>query len=104
MLTAVQDGRLTLERLVTLMATNPRHIYTLPEQPDTWIEVAMTPYTIRNEGLHTKCGWTPFAGMKAGGRVEQVILRGEVVYRDSRILAAPGSGRVIPEVKDIYET
>jgi carbamoyl-phosphate synthase/aspartate carbamoyltransferase/dihydroorotase len=35
MLGAVKAGRLSLERLIALMATNPRHIYNLPEQPNT---------------------------------------------------------------------
>lgn len=97
MLTAVRDGRLTLERLVELMVTNPRRIYNLPQQPDTRVEVIIEPYTIRNEGLQTKCGWTPFAGMKAAGRVQRVILRGQVVYKDHQVLAQPGSGIMINE-------
>ena len=95
MLTAVRDGRLTLERLVELMATNPRRIYNLPQQPGTRVEVDMQPYTIANEGLQTKCGWTPFAGMAAAGRVRRVILRGQVAYKDGQVLARPGSGRMI---------
>jgi dihydroorotase len=95
MLTAVQDGRLTLGRLIALMSVNQRRIYNLPEQPDTQVEIDMSPFTIRNEGLQTRCGWTPFAGMQAGGRVRRVTLRGRVVYEDGRVLAAPGSGQLI---------
>ena len=39
MLTAVRQGRLTLARLVELMATNPRRVFGLPDQPDTFVEV-----------------------------------------------------------------
>jgi dihydroorotase-like cyclic amidohydrolase len=95
MLTAVQDERLTLSRLIELMSTNPRRIYRLPEQPDTCVEVRLTPYTIRDDDLYTKCGWTPFAGMRAAGRVHRVFLRGELVYEEGKVLAAPGSGQVI---------
>ncbi|MBK7179322.1 MAG: hypothetical protein IPH82_19445 [Chloroflexi bacterium] len=62
MITAVQNGRLALPRLIELMHTNPRRIFNLPAQPDTQVEVEMTPTTIRNENLYTKCGWTPFDG------------------------------------------
>lgn len=103
MLTAVKQGRLTLERLEELMATNPRRIFGLPEQPDTYIEAdAETGYTLTNEALQTKCGWTPFAGMTLTGRVERVTLRGELVYDAARnggrekVVARPGSGRVLP--------
>lgn len=94
MLTAVAQNRLTLDQLITLMHHNPRRIYNLPEQPDTWVEVEMTPTTIRNEVLFSKCGWTPFHGWEVAGRVARVTLRGNLVYEDGQLLAAPGSGRV----------
>ncbi len=95
MLTAVADGRLPVERLTALMHDNPRRIFGLPAQPDTRVEVDMTPWTMPAGGWQTKCGWTPFAGMTAGGRVQRVVLRGQVVYDDGAVRAAPGSGRVI---------
>jgi carbamoyl-phosphate synthase/aspartate carbamoyltransferase/dihydroorotase len=103
MLTAVQQGRLTLERLIELMSTNPRRIFNLPEQPDTYIEVDLDArYTISNDELQTKCGWTPFDGVSVTGRVQRVVLRGETAFDASRpgvrdrILVEPGSGRVLP--------
>jgi len=86
MLTAVGEGRLTMERLVTLMARNPRRIFGLPDQPDTWIEVDPdSAHVISDAGLHTKCGWTPFVGMRVTGRVIRVHLRGLTAYRDGVI-------------------
>jgi carbamoyl-phosphate synthase/aspartate carbamoyltransferase/dihydroorotase len=96
MLTAVSQNRLSLDRLIDLMATNPRRIYDLPEQPDTHVEVEMTPTTIRNEKTVSKCGWTPFDGMEVAGRVKRVVLRGDVVVEDGVVTAVPGSGLVIP--------
>jgi dihydroorotase-like cyclic amidohydrolase len=49
--------------------------------------------TISNEGLFTKCGWTPFAGQRAHGRVMRVFLRGQLVFAEGRVLAEPGTGR-----------
>ena len=95
MLAAVADGRLTVARLTALMHDNPRRIFGLPAQPDTRVEVDMTPYAIPADGWQTKCGWTPFAGLTAGGRVSRVVLRGEVAYEEGRVLASPGSGRVL---------
>ncbi len=81
MLTAVVEGRLTMDRLVALMATQPRRIFGLPEQPDTWVEVEVgTPYLIENGELYTKCGWSPFSGMQVRGRVETVWLRGRSAF------------------------
>ena len=103
MLTAVKANRLSLARLTELMFDNPRRIYDLPEQPDTFIEVDPdVSYTLSNEDLYSKCGWNPFVGQALTGRVERVTLRGQLVYdvaqptKASKILASPGSGRIIP--------
>ncbi len=95
MLAAVTDGRLTVERLTALMHDNPRRIFGLPPQPDTWVEVDMTPWTIPAGGWRTKVGWTAFEGLRAGGRVRRVVLRGRTVVDDGAVLALPGAGLVI---------
>jgi dihydroorotase-like cyclic amidohydrolase len=97
MLGAVEAGRLSLQRLEALMAHNPRRIFGLPEQPDTYVEVELgAPQTIGDEMMHSKCGWTPFADMRVPGRVRRVVLRGEVAFEDGEVCAAPGSGRLLP--------
>ncbi len=96
LLTAVHEGRLTLADIVARCHTNPRRIYGLPEQPDTWIECdPAAPFELRNEELHTRVGWSPFAGMTLFGRVERVVLRGAEVYRDGKVIALPGAGQVL---------
>jgi carbamoyl-phosphate synthase/aspartate carbamoyltransferase/dihydroorotase len=104
MLGAVKAGRLSLERLIALMATNPRHIYNLPEQPNTYIEVDPTvEYVLSNAQLHTKCGWSPFAEetRTLTGHIKRVVLRGRVVYEAThpqekgKVLAQPGQGQVV---------
>jgi carbamoyl-phosphate synthase/aspartate carbamoyltransferase/dihydroorotase len=97
MLTAVREKRLTLDRLVELMALNPRRIFKLPAQPETQIEVENTTwYTLSNEGLQTKCGWSPFSGRAVVGQVQRVVLRGEEVFRDGQVIAQPGDGKLLP--------
>jgi carbamoyl-phosphate synthase/aspartate carbamoyltransferase/dihydroorotase len=96
MLTAVEQERLSLDRLVALMHDNPRRIFGLPEQEDTHIEVELRPSRIRNEDSYSKVGWTPFDGVEVVGQVSKVVLRGEVVYEDGRVLAAAGHGRLLP--------
>jgi carbamoyl-phosphate synthase/aspartate carbamoyltransferase/dihydroorotase len=95
MLTAVQQNRLSLDRLIELMSTNPRRIFNLPEQADTAVTVQLTPNTITNEMVHSKCGWTPFHGTEVAAKVQKVVLRGEVVFEDGRILARPGTGKLL---------
>jgi dihydroorotase len=100
LLTAVAEGRLSLERLVELTYDAPRRIFGLPAQPDTWLEVDTEErYLLDQAGLHTKCSWTPFAGMSVVGRVQRVVLRGETAFAAGKIRVEPGFGRVIAPVE-----
>ena len=96
LLTAVSEGRLTLERLVELTHHAPRRIFGLPAQYDTRVKVEPNArFVLGAENLHTKCGWTPFEGMPVRGKVRQVVLRGKTAYEDGTITAKPGYGKVI---------
>ncbi len=96
MLSAVADGLISVDRLVALMHDNSQRIYGLPDQPDTRVVVDMEPYVISAEGWETRCGWTAFAGLRAGGRVTRVVLRGSTVFENGRVMAEAGSGKVLP--------
>lgn len=98
LLTAVDEGRLTLDDLLQRMVSNPRRIFGLPEQPETWVEVdENAEYEIRAAEMHSRCGWTPFEGWQVRGRVRRVVLRGEEAYKDGEVLARPGYGRNVRE-------
>ena len=94
LLTAVSDGRLTVNQIIEKMYTNPRRIFNLPQQPETWIEVDEdAQYEIRAAGMFTRCGWTPFEGWKVKGKVRKVVLRGKTAFEDGKIFVEPGYGR-----------
>jgi carbamoyl-phosphate synthase/aspartate carbamoyltransferase/dihydroorotase len=94
MLTAVNQGRITLEQLIEKMHTNPARIFGIPEQPNTFIEVDLDQeWTIPTAMPYSKCQWTPFAGMKVVGKLRRVVLRGQVAYMDGKVLAACGQGQ-----------
>ena len=94
LLTAVDDGRLTMDDIVLRSVTNPRKIFNLPEQPETWIEVDEdSTYEIKAQNQFTRCGWTPFEGWQVKGRVRRVILRGQTAFEDGKILVEPGYGK-----------
>jgi len=93
-LTAVHEGRLTLEDLAARMHANPRRIFNLPAQPNTWIEVdPAEAWQIRASETFTRCAWTPFEGFPVRGRLKRVVLRGQEVYANRQVLAQPGSGQ-----------
>jgi carbamoyl-phosphate synthase/aspartate carbamoyltransferase/dihydroorotase len=96
LLTAVNERRMTIDDIITRLHDNPQHIFGIPEQPDTWIEVDPdAEYEIRAAELHSRCGWTPFEGWKVRGRVTRVVLRGQEAFQDGVVLAPPGFGKNI---------
>jgi carbamoyl-phosphate synthase/aspartate carbamoyltransferase/dihydroorotase len=93
LITAVDNGRLTIDDIVQRSVINPRKIFHLPEQPETWIEVDETAeYEIKAENQFTRCGWTPFEGWKVKGKMRKVVLRGKVAFEDGKVLAEKGFG------------
>ena len=96
LLTAVDDGRLTIDNIIQKTVISPRKIFNLPEQPETWIEVDETAkHEIRAADKFTRCGWTPFEGWKVRGKVRKVVLRGKTAFEDGEILTKPGYGENI---------
>ena len=96
MLTAVAQGRLSIPTLIEKTYTNPRRIFNIPEQPETWVEVdEQAKYEIRAADMHSRCGWTPFEGWKVQGKVKKVVLRGNTAFEDGKILAPTGYGKDI---------
>ncbi|HMS01255.1 MAG TPA: amidohydrolase family protein [Anaerolineales bacterium] len=102
LLTAVDDGPfgaaqgrlLTIDDVIQKSVINPRKIFKLPEQPETWIEVdEAAEYEIKAADQFTRCGWTPFEGWKVKGKVRKVVLRGKTAFEDGKILVKQGYGR-----------
>jgi carbamoyl-phosphate synthase/aspartate carbamoyltransferase/dihydroorotase len=94
LLTAVHAGRLALDDVLNRCYHNPRRIFHLPEQPDTWVEVDPdAAWNLTGQNSFTRAGWTPFEGVPVRGRVQRVVLRGRPAFEDGVVLAPPGSGR-----------
>ncbi len=96
LLTAVDNGQLTMDDLLQKAVVNTRKIFKLPEQPETWVDVDEdAEYEIKAEDQFTRCRWTPFEGWKVKGKVKKVVLRGKTAFEDGKILADKGYGRNI---------
>ncbi|NXW52642.1 PYR1 protein, partial [Nyctiprogne leucopyga] len=94
LLTAVSEGRLTVEDIIQRLYENPRKIFGLPAQEDTYVEVDLEhEWIIPSHTAFSKARWTPFEGMKVKGTVRRVVLRGEVAYIDGQVLVPPGYGQ-----------
>jgi carbamoyl-phosphate synthase/aspartate carbamoyltransferase/dihydroorotase len=98
LLTSVDDGRLTMDDIIQKSVINPRRIFSLPEQPETWVEVdEHATHEINAADMYSRCGWTPFEGWRVKGRVRKVVLRGKTAFEDGKVLVKPGYGRNVRE-------
>ena len=87
-----------MDDIILRMHTNPKRIFNLPDQPETWVEVdENAEYEIRAADMHSRCGWTPFEGWQVKGRVKRVVLRGKEAYKDGVVLAEKGFGKNVRE-------
>ena len=99
MLWAVDQKRLTLERMIELLFHNPLATYGLEPPDGTRIEVRLgDPYRLPREGYHTRCGWSPFTGKVALGHVERVWLRDHLAWEHGETKVAPGYGQPMRRV------
>ena len=104
MLTQVNSGRLTLERVIELCSR------ARPSWPGTTRARARSPSgadadlvvldmdheeVLHATNSHYRCGWMSSEGLHSKGRPTMTIRRGEIIMRDGEVTAAAGSGRVL---------
>ncbi|MBI5929982.1 MAG: amidohydrolase family protein [Chloroflexi bacterium] len=101
---AVADERLSVERLVDLVAINPQRIFGLTPPPDTYTLVDLhETYVIDNANMRTLCGWSPFDGIKVHGRVMEVWVRGQYVFDGENVLVEAGFGQNVAATSEISQ-
>lgn len=102
MLNHVHDKRLSLEKFVELVTENPRRLFKVKNKgrievgydADFTIVDLKKEKTITNKWIASKCGYTPFDGMKVTGWPTHTILKGKVVMQDDQVIL-PHSGSTI---------
>ena len=91
LLTAVSENRLTIDEVVRLCHTGPKRLLGLETEKNTYIKVDLKAnYIIQNTNLFTKCGWTPFDGMRVKGKMNKVVIRGTKVFEEGKIITSIG--------------
>lgn len=103
LLDAVNRGMVSLERVVDAVATQPARAFGLEGakgriavgyDADLVIADLDAPWTITNDGVLSRCGWTPYHGREISARIIQTFVRGEPVFTDGRVIGEPGFGRM----------
>ena len=77
----VKPGLLSLERLVELMAVNPRKRFNIPMTEDFSVWDLSKEYTIDPEDFVSKGRATPFAGWSVSGENLMTIVGGKIVWQ-----------------------
>ncbi len=101
MLDAVNNDKISIERLVEVFSSNPAQINGLyPKKGDiivgTDADIVICdmdmPFHIKGENLQTIQKITPYEGIKGKGMPVMTLVRGEVVYEDGQVIGKPGFG------------
>ena len=90
MLQLVDEGVLTIERLVWLMCHNPARLFAVTGRgflrpkykADITIVKRGAPWTLTESLIQSKCQWSPLTGSQFRWRVVRTICNGHTVYHD----------------------
>ena len=100
----VREGRVSLSRMVALLATQPAKLFGLYPRKGTIAVGADADLVIfdpeRRETLsastqHSRCDYNLYEGTEVLGAPEHVLLRGTVLVEDGELVAAPGTGQFV---------
>ena len=97
MLDFVNKGKLGINDLVRLLCYNPAKIYNMKSKgeikigndADFSIVDLNKEFTITNEWIASKSGWTPYNGLKITGLPVFTVVNGKIVMQDSEIISPP---------------
>ncbi len=98
MLDHVAKGRLSLERFVDLACHGPQRIFGIAGKgrlavgwdADLTVVDLRAERVIENSWIASRCGWTPYHGMRVTGWPTGTVVRGRRVMWDGEILAKGG--------------
>jgi dihydropyrimidinase len=104
----VRSGRISLNRMVELLATNPAKLFGLYPKKGTVAVgsdadiVVFDPerkFTITAADQHSKTDYNLYEGTEVTGTPEVVLLRGNVLVEGDELAASPGIGQYVPRAR-----
>lgn len=102
-LDAVKKGLVSLERAVDAIAFQPAKAFNLEGakgriavgyDADIVLADLDSPWTITNDGVLSRCGWTPYDGRTISAQIDTTFVRGEPVLAGGRVVGTPGQGKI----------
>jgi dihydropyrimidinase len=104
----VRTGRISLDRMVELLSTNPAKYFGLYPRKGTVAVgsdadlVVFDPekrVTISASHHHSKCDYNLYEGTEVTGSPETVLLRGRVIVDGDEFLGRPGEGQFVKRAR-----
>jgi len=97
MLNHVNNGKLSLNQLMSLVCENPIKIFGIQNKgfiqegydADFTIVDMNKKIVIKNENIESKCGWSPFNDVEFKGTPVATIIAGKTKMKDGKILGDP---------------
>lgn len=97
----VKTNRISINRLVALLSTNPAKMWGLYPQkgslaPGTDADIVVVDtekeILLTSDILHSPVGWTPYEGKKVSGFAYATISKGKVIMENGKFLGKKGDG------------
>ena len=107
MIDAWHEGKISFDRLVDLVSVAPARVFGLDRKgslaPGSDADIVLLDlereWTITNDSVLSKIGWTPYDGRSVRGAVVRTLVRGTDVWVDGVVTGEPGHGKLAkPEV------
>jgi dihydropyrimidinase len=104
----VREGRITLNRMVELLATNPAKLFglyprkgtvTVGSDADLVLFDPEKHVTISASTHHSKSDYSLYEGTQVVGAPEFVLLRGNVLVENDELVASPGVGQFVARAR-----
>lgn len=104
----VKTNRISINRLVALLSTNPAKMWGLYPQkgslvPGTDADIVVVDTeqeaSLTSDILHSPVGWTPYEGKKVSGFACATISKGEIIMENGIFLGKKGDGKFLERKK-----
>ena len=110
MLGLVDEGTLSIERLVELMCHNPARLYSIKERGfiregymADLVLVRRSPWTLTRDCIESLCGWSPLEDRTFGWTVEKTWVNGRLVWDGTGFPLPPAGERILFNQHSVHD-
>ncbi|MFC3212269.1 dihydroorotase [Planomicrobium okeanokoites] len=111
MLNYVNEGKINLQRVIEVFSEMPAKVLnmyprkgciSIGSDADIVLIDLKRKWTIRNEDIVSKAGWSPYDGVEITGKPVTTVVRGNVVVENGEIVGEPGVGKHVEQVNKSF--